>query len=325
MEDAMYPPTPRTLPDKVENILSTSAAMLHPLQGVGTAPTLREEGGAALSLAGIAHDARNLVTALGLCAEMVSEPGILTPKHGHFAVEIRSIAESSAQLVRRLTELARKTAEIQTAKTAPEMNVRNLAESVQKMRALLTAIAGPVAEVQLAALPCGGHLRLSEESLSRILVNLVRNAADAMPTGGRIRITTQRGNGASFLWTLDGDNNAGQAADYLWDDLPHAAGKGSGTVLLTVEDNGPGIPTEFLERVFDAGFTTRHPGQSWPDSQHRGLGLSIVRELVKAAGGTVVAANSPLHGARVEIELPLTNVTPTLLLERRQDAQIDEQ
>ncbi len=129
------------------------------------------------------------------------------------------------------------------------------------MRSLLTAIAGPVMEMQFACLPCGGHLRLSEESLSRILVNLVRNAADAMPTGGHIRITTQRGNGASFLWTVDEETEEEQATDYLWDDLPHTRTAGSGTVLLTVEDNGPGIPTEFLERVFDAGFTTRQRGQ----------------------------------------------------------------
>lgn len=320
MEDATHPQLSR----KVEEIFSGQANVLHVLPRLGSGPSLREEGGEALALAGIAHDARNLVTALGLCAELVSAPGVLTPTNGHLGAEIRSIAESSAQLVQRLTELTRKTAQTHTARTDPEKNVRDLSESVQKMRSLLTAVAGHVTEMQMACLPCGGHLRLSEESLSRILVNLVRNAADAMPTGGRIRITTQRGNGASFLWTLDGETTPAQASEYLWDDLPHPGGRGSGTVLLTVEDSGPGIPTEFLERVFDAGFTTRPQGHSWPDSQHRGLGLSIVRELVEAAGGTVRALTSPVHGARFEIELPLTNVTPTLLLERRQDAQGDE-
>jgi two-component system cell cycle sensor histidine kinase/response regulator CckA len=274
-------------------------------------PTLREEGGEALALSGITHDARNLVTALGLCAELISQPGVLGPKHGHFGAEIRSIATSSAQLVKRLTELCRRTAQA-TEQAVPEAPVADLGESVEKMRSLLTAIAGPVTDVQLACLPCGGHVRLTEESLSRILVNLVRNAADAMPTGGRIRITTQRGGGASFLWTVDGEANDG--SEYLWDDSPHGTHPVSATVVLTVEDNGPGIPTEFLERVFDAGFSTRAGGRSWPEAQHHGLGPGIVRQLVEAAGGTVRATNGPLQGARFEIELPLTNVTPPLPL-----------
>ncbi|HVT96251.1 MAG TPA: HAMP domain-containing sensor histidine kinase [Acidobacteriaceae bacterium] len=311
--------TPAPALKTVNQILSSPTLPPALLPRLGSAPTLREEGGEALALSGIAHDARNLVTALGLCAELISAPGVLAPKHGHFGAEIRSLAESSAQLVRRLTELTRKTAEVQ-AQTDPEATVTDLSESVQKMRSLLTAIAGPVMEVQFACLPCAGHLRLSEESLSRILVNLVRNAADAMPTGGRIRITTQRGNGASFLWAVD-EGTEEQTKEYLWDDLPHAAKTRSGTVVITVEDNGPGIPTEFLERVFDAGFTTRQQGKSWPESLHRGLGLSIVRELVQAAGGTVRALSSPTNGARLEIELPLTNVTSNLLSERRQDAQ----
>jgi signal transduction histidine kinase len=292
-----------------------STSSLFPLPRKGNPPTLREEGGVALVLAGIAHDARNLVTALGLCAELISEPGVLAPRHGHFATEIRSIAGASAWLVQRLAELSR-TATETTKSPAPEAPVTDLAEAVRQMESLLTAIAGPVTELEIACLPCPGQLQLTEESLSRILVNLVRNAADAMPTGGRIRIATQQGSGGSFLWTLDEDANAEQSAQYLWDDSPHAVGNTPRTVLLTIEDTGPGIRTDFMERVFEAGFSTRQAGTSWPESQHHGLGLSIVRQLVEAAGGTVRAVVPPSHGARFEIELPLTNVTPSLLSER---------
>src|ERR1700733_12255182 len=132
-----------TIPDPLE----------FPLPRLGNPPTLREEGGEALALAGITHDARNLVTALGLCAELMSQPGILAPTHGHFSAEIRSIAQSSGQLVQRLSELCRKTA--QTKETlVPEAAVADLSESVEKMRSLLVAIAGPVADVQIACLPC---------------------------------------------------------------------------------------------------------------------------------------------------------------------------
>lgn len=293
-----------------------------PIPRLGNRPTLREQGGDALALAGIAHDARNLVTALGLCAEMIGEPGVLAPHHGHFATEIRSITTASASLVERISGLARTAAQANpgqgTAVRAketpvPETPVTDLSEAVRQMGSLLSAVAGPVTELQIACLPCRGQLRLSEESLSRILVNLVRNAADARPTGGRVRITTQRGGGESFLWTLEGETPGEQSAQYLWDDSPHPSAALPHTVLLTVEDDGPGIPTEFLERVFETGFTTRQGGRSWPESQHHGLGLSIVRQLVDAAGGTVRAVVPPSGGGRFEIELPLTNVTPSLL------------
>jgi len=293
-----------------------------PLPRLGNTPTLREQGGDALALAGIAHDARNLVTALGLCAEMIGEPGVLAPHHGHFATEIRSITAASASLVERISGLARAAAQANpgqgTAVRAketpvPETPVTDLSEAVRQMGSLLSAVAGPVTELQIACLPCRGQLRLSEESLSRILVNLVRNAADARPTGGRVRITTQRGGGESFLWTLEGETPGEQSAQYLWDDSPHPSAALPHTVLLTVEDDGPGIPTEFLERVFETGFTTRQGGRSWPEPQHHGLGLSIVRQLVDAAGGTVRAVVPPSGGGRFEIELPLTNVTPNLL------------
>lgn len=311
----------RTDETKIDRKLPASLAASTPLPRRGSGPTLREEGGEALVLAGIAHDARNLVTALGLCAELMSAPDVLPPRHQHLGAEVRSIAASSAQLVRRLTELARRKAKAQ-APAVPEAKVKDLSQSLQKLRSLLSAIAGPVTEVEFACLPCAGEVRLTEESLSRILVNLVRNAADAMPTGGRIRITTQLGHGASFLWTVEGEASESPVTDYLWDEHHHTAG---GTVLLTVEDNGPGIPPELRQRVFDPGFTTRLGGRSWPESEHRGLGLSIVRELVESAGGTVRAASSPVRGARIDIELPLTNVTSNLLLERRQDVITDGQ
>lgn len=278
-------------------------------------------------LAGIAHDARNLVTALGLCAELVSEPGVLSPKHGHFAEEIRSLAEASGRLVQRLAVLAHPEVSAPAQQPA-EAPVEDLGEAVRQLGNLLSAIAGPVVELQMASLPCPGRLQLSEESLSRILVNLVRNAADAMPTGGRIRITTQRGGGRSFFWTIDHEQLlTEEELARLWGELDEAENEDAAAagVLLTVEDNGPGIPTEFLEEVFAAGFTTRQAGRAWPETAHHGLGLSIVRTLVENAGGRVRAAAAPGGGTRVEIELPITGVMAPLPLEPPAGEGIDRQ
>ena len=152
-------------------------------------------------------------------------------------------------------------------------------------------------------MPCAGRTSLAVEDLTRVLVNLVRNAADAMPAGGHIRITAQYGNGLSFL---DGSDYA-RAAEFM-----------PGSIVITVADNGPGIPESLREQVFETGFSTRTRTEQntghWPAPRRRGLGLSIVRNLVEAAGGKVRVASAPVHGARFEIHLPIPLVS--LLTER---------
>jgi signal transduction histidine kinase len=263
--------------------------------------------GQSLALAGIAHDARNLVTALNLCADLMAEPGVLAADHAHLADDVRSIADASGHLMRRLTALSR-TATLAGQSLPESAPVADLAEAVRALSGLLAAVAGPRIGVQIACLPCTGALRLTEENLTRILLNLVRNAADAMPEGGRIRITVQRGGGASFLWTLP--CGADDACPDLWEKAiengaPPAA-------VLTVEDDGPGIAPELLEKIFEPGFSTRRGDRSWPEALHHGLGLSIARQLVEEAGGAIRALAPPHRGARFELELPLTNVTPDL-------------
>lgn len=258
------------------------------------------------ALAGLEHDARNLVTALRLCAELLGQPGVLQPDDAHYAAEVASMAEVSAGLVRKLTLLARAGRKKEIAPV--ERPVTDLADELRHMGGLLGAMAGPKIVVQTACLPCAGTLRLSEENLTRILLNLVRNAADAMPEGGRIRITAQRGGGASFFWMVPDDLPAG--------DHPAEAPE---TVVLSVEDNGPGIRPNLVERIFEPGFSTRRALAPWPEAQHQGLGLSIARQLVEEAGGTIRAGSPGRRGARFDIELPITtvlpitNVTPCLL------------
>jgi two-component system sensor histidine kinase ChvG len=114
-----------------------------------------------------------------------------------------------------------------------------------------------------------------------VLVNLVKNAAEAMPTGGQIMLGLH-------------EFHAGEQA-VPW-------------VVLTVDDSGTGIPAKALEEIFESGYSTRSAGQSaipgWA-SAHRGLGLSISRSIVEAAGGRIHAANRVPAGARFEIELPV--------------------
>lgn len=275
---------------------STALALSSPSE---IASTIASSASEALPLPGLVHDARNLVTALCLCAEMLAEPGVLAPRHSHFARELSSVADASERLMRQLSSLARDGRRSSCRPVDPQ--VTDLAETLRRLGGLLSAMAGPKIVVQTACLPCAGILRLSEESLTRILLNLVRNSAGAMPEGGRIRITAQRGGGASFYWTLPEPS--------CQDGVP-------ATVILTVEDTGPGNPATHRERIFAPGFSTRRDAAPWLRVPHQGLGLSMVRQLVEDSGGTVRASASPPGGARFEIEWPVTTVTPPLPLER---------
>ncbi len=162
----------------------------------------------------------------------------------------------------------------------PSVAIDSLAEELLANRNLLSALAGP--KIALTVDAEGGALpvALTSEDLTRVLVNLVKNAAEAMPTGGRIQLSLR--------------------------ERPPQAGARMG-LLLSVEDSGPGIPLHALERIFEPGFSTHAAAfndAGWA-AAHRGLGLSITRSIIEAAGGRTQAANRPSGGARLEIDLPV--------------------
>ncbi|HET6438742.1 MAG TPA: ATP-binding protein [Anaeromyxobacter sp.] len=108
-----------------------------------------------------------------------------------------------------------------------------------------------------------------EERIRQVLLNLGLNALQAVGEGGRVCVTCS---------------------------APLAVGAEPARVELTVDDDGPGIPPELRERVFEPFFTTRPQGT--------GLGLSIVHAIVVQHGGTIEALEGPLGGARLAVRLP---------------------
>ena len=278
---------------------------------VGTLANLRGRGE---SLAEVAHDARNMVTTLGLYCDLLEEPGVLNPSFHHYAGELRLVATASRRLVEKLLALDTRLgpytglfSDRSAARTGTEAHgagrlerarrwdllppepIDNLAGELVANRNLLSALAGP--SIALTVDAEGGALpvRLTGEDLTRILVNLVKNAAEALPATGRIALSLHE-----F----------------------HAGAERTPWLVLTIEDNGPGIPVEALDKIFDSGYTTRASGASgtgasgsespgnWPAS-HRGLGLSITRSIVESAGGSIHASNRAPTGACFKIELPV--------------------
>jgi signal transduction histidine kinase len=269
---------------------------------------LKKEPGPEESLAEVAHDARNMVAALSLYCEMLEEPGVLAFPFAHYCSELRLVTAASRRLVERLMALhtvptkgSRLRADCAPAPekwsaqnpggagrqasaeadSMVQVPVANLAEELLANRNLLSALAGPAITVTVQADGGAKPVRITGEDLTRVLVNLVKNAAEAMPNGGRIRI--------------------------MLSERPGRAGNAT-RLLVVVEDDGPGIPQRFQEKVFDRGYTT-HAVKSgteggWP-SVHRGLGLTISRSIAEAAGGRLVAVRCGGPGARLEMELPV--------------------
>jgi len=176
---------------------------------VETLANLRSRGE---SLAEVAHDARNMVTALGLYCDLLEEPGVLNHSFHHYAGELRLVATASRRLVEKLLALDARlglgpdtglSSDLGAARTGteapgagrlerarrwdllPPEPIDNLAAELVANRNLLSALAGP--SIALTVDAEGGALpvRLTGEELTRILVNLVKNAAEALPATGR--------------------------------------------------------------------------------------------------------------------------------------------
>lgn len=252
-------------------------------------PTLRV---GADDLAGIAHDACNMLTALGLYCELLDEPGVLQPTHRHYVEELRMVAASGRKLVEKLTGLRAQEfgipSEVNLSRgssiLAPDA-IQDLAAELDSNRSLLTALAGASTALEIFSNDCHVPVALASEDLTRILVNLVKNACEAMPSGGNIQIS------------LEAVSSFSDTATTV---LPYS-------VLLTVTDTGEGIPEADLNTIFESGYTTkvelRQGGDQWLNP-HRGLGLAIVRSLVEDAGGTVNVESSIGQGTRFFLELP---------------------
>jgi signal transduction histidine kinase len=297
---------------------------------VETLATLRGEGE---TLAEVAHDARNMVTALGLYCDLLEEPGVLATPFLHYGNELRLVAAASHRLVEKLVAIdtravpgggfsqaglriqgrpategsmgdspeegrlgqggsgqgrlgmagldPKRPDRTRCLDLMPSEPIDDLARELEATRSLLAALAGP--SISLAVDVEGGAkaVWLTGEDLTRVLVNLVKNAAEAMPAGGRIHLGLREA--------------AAQPGDAL-------------RLTLTIEDNGPGIPPKVLNKVFESGYTTHARGCSeranWP-AAHRGLGLSITRSVIEGAGGRIHAVDRPQPGACFEIELPV--------------------
>jgi len=267
---------------------------------------------------------------LGLFCDLLEEPGVLTPAYAHFGKELRLVAQASRQLVEKLVSLEERRAEsgapqnsvteIRIASPAtdtsilanptvadlhantaddsaararesrksslarqkkhwemtPSVPISDLATDLRANRNLLAALAGPSVQLTLTVAGSEAPVALTSEDLTRLLVNLVKNATEAMPTGGAIRIDLRE--------------------------------QDESVLLLSISDSGPGIPEDRIDGIFAPGYTTHqddsHSAGGWT-AAHRGLGLTISRSIIEAAGGSIRVSNLSDGGACFTLEVPV--------------------
>jgi two-component system, NtrC family, nitrogen regulation sensor histidine kinase NtrY len=218
----------------------------------------------------LAHEIKNPLTPIQMSMDTLRKSW--AKKHPKFE-EI--LEESTATVLEEADRLKRIVSEFSDFARMPKPDFQrcDLNEVVGSSLALYQG-AAPVEASLFPGLP---EIEADKGQLSQVLLNLVENARDAIgeQPGGKITVSTR----------------LGEAAD---------------RVAIVVEDNGPGVPQELKEKVFQPYFTTKQ-GRGGT-----GLGLAIVHRIVSDHGGRIAVGEAVGGGARFIVELPLRHGTPLL-------------
>jgi signal transduction histidine kinase len=215
----------------------------------------------------VSHEVRNPLSSISLNAELLEdELRVLPSERREEAATILKAIRSQVDVLSAVTEEYLRFARLPKPKLELlrlDILVRELVEFVRvEMGARGITLTLGVEE----RLP---ELRLDAGQIRQVLLNLVRNAADAMPEGGVVRIEVR----------------------------PFGSPEEGSRVDVTVADGGPGVPEEDRAKIFEPFFTTKDGGT--------GLGLAIVRQIIEDHGGSVACESRPGGGTWFRLRLPM--------------------
>ena len=228
---------------------------------------------------GVAHDMNNLLTAITGYAELLAKRDNLEDSDHRHVDEILHASGTAARLTQQLVAFGRQQV-LQLQLLDPNAVIRATDE-------VLRRLLGEDVELITLLSPEIGSVKADRSQLDLALVNLARNAREAMPDGGTLTIATSP-------LVLD--------RQYV---SPNGVVERGSYTQITVSDNGGGMAAETLERVFEPFFTTKAAGDGG------GLGLSTVYGIVKQTGGHVWARSTLGEGTTITIVLPSLE-TPAL-------------
>jgi PAS domain S-box-containing protein len=222
---------------------------------------------------GVAHDFNNLLTIITSYAELALDA---VPRDSPLESKIQEIllaARRAAELTRQLLAFSRKQPQA--------LRVADLNQVIARIAKTLPRLIGEDIEFSFIRSEGLGRVRVDPLQVEQVLMNLAANARDAMPQGGLLRIETSD-------VRLD---------DQYIDRKPAVIPPGR-YALITVSDDGSGIPPEHLPHIFEPFYTTK------PSGKGTGLGLATVYGIVKQNKGFIWAYSEPRMGTVFKIYLP---------------------
>ncbi len=229
---------------------------------------------------GVAHDFNNLLTVICGYSEFLAEALGKNNELLSDVEEIKRAADSARDLTQQLLAFSRK----QVIAARP-LNLNDVVRDADRM---LKRLIGEDVELISRLDPQLGRIMADPNQIRQVIVNLVVNARDAMPRGGRVVIETAN---------TDVDES-------LASDNPDAVpGR---HILMTVSDSGAGMTEEDRQKIFEPFFTTKGHGKG------TGLGLSTVYGIVRQSGGWIGVSTKLGHGSSFRIYLPRVDAQPVV-------------
>lgn len=287
-----------TLAQNIRSLDETNRALVEARAQVIRAARLASAGTLA---AGIAHELGNPLAAIVAYTDLALSRARARGEEVELLLSLKEEAVRMDRIIRTLLDFAR----------APASHVapRDPWEVVDRVRRLLEA-QGRLAGVEVVWRRGDGvpMVLMDDRRWEQVVLNLLLNALDAVAgvEKGRVWVTLkgEKGPAVSPARRRAGDP---PGVDYthrrrmaLKGEAAHGAVLGTTPrmAVLTVEDDGPGIPPDLLEAVFDPFFTTKEPGKS------TGLGLALSAQFVEGMGGEILAGNRNDGGAVFTVRLP---------------------
>jgi two-component system, OmpR family, sensor histidine kinase ChvG len=216
--------------------------------------------------ADVAHELKNPLTSLKSAVEMLARAGSDEQRARMMGI-VRNDVKRIDRLISDISDASRLDAEL-SRETSERVDLAHLLETIVEVYRFTEISKGVDLDLDLE-LPAQASVLGRDERLGQVFRNLIDNAVSFSPQGSKVSVTAR------------------------------AEG---GVARVTVDDEGPGIPPDNLETIFDRFYTERPTAHFGNNS---GLGLSIARQIAEAAGGRIWAENRESVGARFVVELPL--------------------